>query len=210
MSALKPRSTPPSAIDVRINSAAPIKSTTASAISTSTSAERVRPSRRSWPERLPALLMTLFKSTRALASAGISPNSTPVPSDTATANVTTRQSMPTDAPASNRRGRPAVSIASSARIATRPMPTPSAPPTAANNMDSVNSCCTMRRRPAPSAERMAISRRRREARINSKPATLTQAMSSTNATAPSSTHNVRPVSPTSASRSVTAVKLSPA
>ena len=49
---------------------------------------------------------------------------------------------------------------------------------------SVSSCRTIRNRPAPSAERIEISRCRTEARASSRLATFEQAMSSTSVTAP--------------------------
>ena len=49
---------------------------------------------------------------------------------------------------------------------------------------SVSSCRTMRKRPAPRAERMEISRWRTEARASSRFATFEQAISSTSVTAP--------------------------
>ena len=60
------------------------------------------------------------------------------------------------------------------------------PPTAAavlSKSDSVRNCATMRRLPAPSAERTAISVRRAATRARSRPATLLQAISQTMATA---------------------------
>ena len=61
---------------------------------------------------------------------------------------------------------------------------PVTPPSSASTRLSVSSCRTMRPRPAPSAVRTAISRLRTVARASSSEATLTQAMSRTNATAP--------------------------
>ena len=87
-----PRSTAPSAIIVRITSAAPITRTTASPTSTVTSARRMRVPRNP-PARL-ARLMKPFRSVRALASAGASPNRRPVASDRPSVKAATRQSRP--------------------------------------------------------------------------------------------------------------------
>ena len=74
---------------------------------------------------------------------------------------------------------------------------------------SVSSWRTSRIRPAPTAARTTISRPRAEARASSRLATLAQAISSTKATAPSSTNSVCRVSPTTASCSgTTAMPLS--
>ena len=64
---------------------------------------------------------------------------------------------------------------------------PAAAPISAINRLSVRSCRAMRARLAPSAMRTAISWRRVAARIKSRFATLAQAISSTNATAPTRT-----------------------
>ena len=72
-----PGSTPPSASDVRINSAAPTSSTTARLTSTSTSTERVLFWRKPLPERLLESLMIAFRSARDATSAGIKPNMMP-------------------------------------------------------------------------------------------------------------------------------------
>ena len=60
---------------------------------------------------------------------------------------------------------------------------------------------TIRRRVAPSAPRIAISRCRAAPRASSRFATFAQAMSSTNATAPASTSSAGRTSPASSSRS---------
>ena len=64
---------------------------------------------------------------------------------------------------------------------------PAAPPARASRTLSVRSWRTTRHRPAPSAARMASSRRRPPARISSRLATFAHATSSTSATAPSRT-----------------------
>ena len=58
------------------------------------------------------------------------------------------------------------------------------PPISARSTASVINCRTIRPRPAPIAVRIAISRDRPAARVSSRLATLAQAMSSTNVTAP--------------------------
>ena len=73
---------------------------------------------------------------------------------------------------------------------------PSALPTTASSTLSVSSCRIRRRRPAPSAERIAISPRRDEARTSSRLATFAHAISRTKATVPSSTSNPRRTSST--------------
>ncbi len=75
--------------------------------------------------------------------------------------------------------------ATSASMPQRATRTPSAPPMAESSRLSVSSCLMSRARPAPSARRTAISRDRAEARASSRLAMFAQAISSTNATAPS-------------------------
>ncbi len=183
-----PGSTWLSASDVRIKSVAPTSSTTASAISSVTSADNVRLCRRPVPLRLPASLSTRFKSGGA-ASAGTSANSTLVATANSIVNAAIRQSIPTNDPASPSRGKSAVFTASSARMPTNPSARPNAPPATDNSTPSASSRRRRCARPAPSAKRMATSRRRPMARINNRLATLAHAISSTNTTAPSSTHN---------------------
>ena len=139
------------------------------------------------PVRLPLSLMVSPRSDREACSAGIRPKSSPVPSDTPIVNSSTRQSSPTTLPPSPTRGRLAVFTASRARMPTTPRISPQAPPIAESSTLSVSSCAMMRPRPAPIAERIAISRRRPVARTSSRLATLAQAISSTRPTAPSST-----------------------
>ena len=124
------------------------------------------------PVRLPLSLIVRPRSVREACSAGIRPNRMPVPSDTPTVNSSTRQSRPTTPPFSPTRGRSAVFTASSAFMPTTPSTSPQAPPIADSSTLSVSSCTMMRPRPAPMAERMAISRRRPVARTSSRLATL--------------------------------------
>ncbi len=84
---------------------------------------------------------------------------------------------------------------------------PSIPPAAVSSADSVNSCRTRRRGPAPSAVRTANSRSRLPAVASSRLAMLTHAMSNTN---PTAAHRAksddRAVRPRSTSVSGTTVK----
>ena len=70
------------ATDVRISSAAPTSSTSASAISVVTSSARVRLWRSPVPLRWPLSFNVLFKSAREDCKAGTSPNRMPVTIDT--------------------------------------------------------------------------------------------------------------------------------
>ena len=72
-----------------------------------------------------------------------------------------------------------------------PAALPRPPPSSEINRLSVSICRTRRQRPAPSAARTAISRCRAVARASSRLAALTQAISSTSPTAPSSTSSMR-------------------
>ena len=68
---------------------------------------------------------------------------------------------------------------------------PQAPPIIDNTMFSVSHCATMRPRLAPSARRIVVSRRRDVARASSRFETFAHAISSTNPTAPASSHQRR-------------------
>jgi hypothetical protein len=93
--------------------------------------------------------------------------------------------------ASSAAGRP-----STPHIASRrPIP----PPAAASTRLSVASCLRIRRRPAPRAERMAISRSREVVRASIRFATLAHAMSSSNPTVASRIMSAGRASPTSCS-----------
>ena len=61
---------------------------------------------------------------------------------------------------------------------------PTAPAKRAINVLSISSCCSSRRRPAPSESRTPISRRRVAARPNKRLATFAQAINNSSATAP--------------------------
>ena len=86
-------------------------------------------------------------------------------------------------------GSPAPRRSAAATPNTRRAGRPTPPATASTRL-SVSSCRISRPRPAPSAVRTAISRRRAAPRATSSPATFAQAISSTNPTAPS-THQQR-------------------
>ena len=75
---------------------------------------------------------------------------------------------------------------------------PAAPPASANKTLSVSICRTSRRRPAPSAARIAISLVREVLRASKRLATLAQAMRRTSATAPRRISRAARASPTSA------------
>ena len=75
-------------------------------------------------------------------------------------------------------------------------PMPITPPAAPISRLSVRSCRTSRPRPAPIAARSAISRSRTDARASSRFATFVHAISSTQATAPSSTRIAGRIRPT--------------
>ncbi len=81
------------------------------------------------------------------------------------------------------RGRKGKAILPSMPILHQASAIPSPPPKTESNRPSARNCWTNRRRPAPSAMRMLISRRRTVARASSKLATLVQAISSTKPTA---------------------------
>ena len=100
-------------------------------------------------------------------------------------------------------------IASSACTPKYPSTSPSTPPASESSTLSVSNCPTMRLRPAPSAARIAISRRRIVARASNKFATFAHAISSTQPTAPSNTSSDVRTSPTTVSLIGNAVKLLP-
>ena len=171
----------------RISSEAPTSSTSASATSTTTRIERVLFWRKPLPDRPLLSLSVRLRSTRDAWSAGNRPKTTPVTSDTAMVNATTRQSAVTPEPSAPMRGMLPGFTASSARMPVTPRASPSVPPTADNITFSVSSWRTIRPRPAPIAARMAISRFLAVARTSSRFATLAHAISSTKLTAPTST-----------------------
>src|ERR1035438_9160672 len=116
----KPGSTALNAAKVRMSSAAPTNRTSASATSPTTSRARVFFWCRLAPERPPPLLRVAVRSARETSSAGMSPNKTPVASETRAVKATTRQSKATAAPCSPMRGMSPGFTASSARTPARP------------------------------------------------------------------------------------------
>jgi hypothetical protein len=115
--------------------------------------------------------------------------------ETPTANSSTRPSIEISSalgtwPASS------VEAAVSVPYASR---SPSAPPALESSTASVNSCRNTRPRPAPSAERIAISLRRLKARVKSRLPTLAHAMRRTNPAAPSSMSSIVRLLPTMSS-----------
>ena len=208
----RPGSTDRNPTKLRISSAAPTSSTSASAISATTSAERMRLWRTPVPERPLASFSVDTRSGFEVCSAGNRPNSRPVISETPIVKAMTRQSsggMTTAAPlASVRRGMfPGTSI-SNPRTPAAPRARPRTPPHPASSTLSVSSWRTTRPRAAPIAERTANSRWRPAARASSRLATFAHAISSTSATAPNSTSSAVRTSPVVASRIGTTATLS--
>ena len=92
--------------------------------------------------------------------------------------------------------------ASIAGVAAKARPHPARPPIVLRARLSTSSCRMIRLRSAPRAARTAISRCRSRMRANRRLAMLAQAISSTSATAPSTTLSAVRVSPISAASSV--------
>ena len=97
------------------------------------------------------------------------------------------------------------SAAVSTRIAQMPISRPPRPPASPIRTLSTSNWRAMRQAPAPNAPRMAISRPRPAARISMRFATLAQAISNTNPTAPSRTSSGVRILPTVCSRNETTV-----
>ena len=104
---------------------------------------------------------------------------TPLIPGAATANASTRQSMPRSSEISTGSGN---SMASSERITIHAHAIDAAAPSSPSTRPSTSSWRTSRERLAPIARRTPISRRRAEARASSMPATFAQAMRSTRPT----------------------------
>ena len=168
----------------------------ASATSTSTRTARARPRRKrlnpARPVDADARSASIVRCGRAYAIAGSTPTSAPARSDAKATNSSTDTSSDT----SSSRGKPGsvprsiraivVASARSARSPTNATRMPAAPDITASNTLSAASCRARRTRPAPSAVRTAISRRRSFIRASTRFPTLTHAISSTNSDAPSS------------------------
>ena len=128
---------------LRISSAAPTSSTSASAVSTTTSAERTRLCLTAVPERPLASFNVVTRSGFDVCSAGKSPKMTPVTTARPSVNATTRQSSAGIATApvtgSVTRGKSPGMSSSSPRTPHAPRPRPSNPPNPASSTLSVNS-----------------------------------------------------------------------
>ena len=122
------------------------------------------------------------RSPRDHARAGAVPESRPAAADRPAVNASTTPSRATSA----RRGMLLGIRAGAARTIAAATAQPTTPPATLRSTLSVSNCRTTRPRPAPSAPRMASSRRRAMPRARSRPATLAQASSSTSPVAAAS------------------------
>ena len=139
------------------------------------------------PPRAPVSFRVMLRSAREACIAGTNPKRMPVPSASSRVKPITVQSSVTAAPSGPMRGMLPGFTASNARTPSAPITSPKTPPSIESSTLSVSSWRTMRLRPAPMAERMAISRARPVARASSRLATFAQAISSTQPTAPNRT-----------------------
>ncbi len=138
---------------------------------------RVRPAPA--PPPRPPSVSAPRRSDRAACTAGARPNSTPAPRAMAPVNPTTLRSRPI----SSTRGNHAGMMDTRPRIPHTVSTSPATPAMAARTRLSIRSWRLIRSRPAPSAERTAISRPRSAARASSRFATFAHAISRTNSTA---------------------------
>ena len=172
-----------------MKSAAPMSRTTARPISPAVNS----PPNRRWLRPLPRLLSPSarrrLRSTRDEIRAGTRPNASTAVMAMAVVNARTVASIGTPWPVRPIRVIVGPVSATTASIATRPMMNPTAPPDTASRTLSVMSCCTIRRRVAPSAARIAISGLRAAPRASSRLARFAHAISSTRQTAPERTSN---------------------
>ena len=129
------------------------------------------------------------------AMAGIIPKINPAAKDTNTAKESTRGSTPASA------ARGTLSPISERMIGVQTKASPQ-PARALRTRLSASSWRTIRFRPAPRADRSAISRWRSRMRASSRLAMLPHAISSTKATAPNTTRSAVRVSPINAATSV--------
>ena len=173
---------------------------TASATSVTTSALRVRfafrpPIEPRAPSRRPVGRVV----ARAVPARGRRRTPTPVASETAPVNATTRQSRP----GLRQRGQRGRQHQREQPAEHPPRDDEPARPASTASTRLSTSCWVHERpdRAAPSAERTHSSRCRTDARTSSRFATLAQAMSSTNPTAVSSASSAGRTEPTSCSRS---------
>ena len=186
-SGLNPGETCSNLAKLRISRPAPIRSTTESAISEITSMRRkFRPRPQTLPapaEPRPASFRVLCKSICVARQAGARPKRIPEKTQSATVNSKASPSTPIEASRGTLFGPSTCTQCTH----TNENKIPSAPPPSASNTLSVNNWRRIRPRLAPSAARTAISFCRETARESCKFATLAQAISNTNATAPSRT-----------------------
>ena len=164
-----------------ISNPAPTNRTNASATSAITNTLRIRFGRAPVVDPRPPSFKASVNSGLALASAGINPNTIPLPIATEAVTSNTLQSSVTSfsrgivrAPTRFRRSRPH-----------RDNNTPAVPPARASATLSVNIWRNSRDGLAPTATRIASSRSRALARANSMVARFAHATSKTSATAPS-------------------------
>ena len=178
---------------------------TATALSNTTNKLRVRlRCALSLPLRPPSLSDSL-RFTLRVRSAGATPNSTPVNSEVTSVKASTVKSFLTWAVEGMLSP---LSVTSNSDPQTASS-APRAPPQSASNKLSVIIWRTMRKRPAPSALRKAISFCRDAACAISRFATFAQAIKSTNPTAPKRINKVGLTLPTICSCSGTRRKFQP-
>ena len=185
-------------MSVLINSDAPPSAMTANATSETTSAARVeREPRSAFPIVLrDPPLSAAMAPTRDARAIGANPNKIPVSTQTAAANAR----APVSSPISPTRGIDSGAAATIIRSAGQEARIPSTPPPTVNTAVSSVSCAAIRRRDAPSAERIINSRRRTSPRPSMRLATFTQAMRRTSPTAPSKAMRYCCAPPTTRSR----------
>ncbi len=123
--------------------------------------------------------MVPARSPRDEESAGARPTATPVRNAIAMVNHSTSEFTP----ACSMRGM-SPARRTSASVVHIASAIPNAAPHPASSRLSVRNCRSSWPRVAPNAARIATSRRRASARVNSRLVTLTQAINSTHATAP--------------------------
>ena len=164
---------------LRANSPAATSRTsdTAICVTTSMRRRRTRPAPCAGP---PVDFRAGSGSIRPARSAGASPNTNAV--RTETTNVKARTRMSGLVSIDSDRGPDA--IAARAALAHRASSSPAMPPAVARSSDSASAWRTTRMRPAPIARHTAVSRRRASARASIKFATFAQAMISTSPTSP--------------------------
>ena len=173
-------------------SPAPMSKTSASAISTATSAFRTRTPPDTGDDVLAPSLSASCTSFLHTDTAGPTPNSRAVAIDAAAVNRSTRASTVASVNRGTASGRRRIMIARAQRASRKP----AAPPRAAKIMFSAKNCRSTRPWPAPNDARIAISLRREDIRASNSPAILAQATSSTRTTARNSTERAKRAFPT--------------